>query len=190
MHTFIATLKSVSPYSQSRHLFGFVKDPKETSEDFEKRIWRERVHADKDGNIFIPPMAFKNCMSDAASFLSKQISGQGKATYTKHIEAGIIVANTLTLPYKKDKVEGEWLHVPSDGRRGGSKRVMKCFPLMPQWEGDITFYVLDDLITFDIFKEHLEEAGKFIGIGRFRPRRNGYYGRFEVLNIKEDKAKE
>ena len=29
----------------------------------------------------------------------------------------------------------------------------------------------------------LREAGKFIGIGRFRPRNNGYYGRFDVESV-------
>ena len=30
---------------------------------------------------------------------------------------------------------------------------------------------------------HLKEAGQFIGLGRFRPRKNGYYGRFEIVSI-------
>ena len=50
------------------------------------------------------------------------------------------------------------------------------------------FYILDDTITEDVFKEHLEEAGKFIGIGRFRPRNNGFYGRFAVDKIEWSEA--
>jgi hypothetical protein len=36
-----------------------------------------------------------------------------------------------------------------------------------------------------VFEHHLHEAGKFIGIGRFRPRNNGFYGRFDVLGVRE-----
>jgi hypothetical protein len=42
---------------------------------------------------------------------------------------------------------------------------------------------LDETITEEVFKLHLEESGKFIGIGRFRPQNNGFYGRFKVNEI-------
>jgi hypothetical protein len=29
----------------------------------------------------------------------------------------------------------------------------------------------------------LEEAGKFIGLGRFRPQNGGFYGRFAVAKV-------
>ena len=186
MRTFIAELESISPYSQSRY-HDTEKETKETHEAYEARTWRNRVHATEEGNIFIPPMAFKNCLSDVAKFMSVQIPGKGKSTYTKHFEAGILVTEGLVLPIKKDDIEGEWFHVPSDGTRGGTRRVMKCFPVIYNWRGAVTFYILDETITLDIFTEHLEEAGNFIGIGRFRPRRNGFYGRFKVLGVKQVK---
>lgn len=78
--------------------------------------------------------------------------------------------------------------MPSDGVAGGGKRVDKCFPVIPQWQGTVTFYVLDETITEDVFRYHLEQAGSFVGIGRFRPRRGGFYGRFRVTDLKWDKA--
>jgi len=128
-------------------------------------------------------MAFKNCVSEVAKYLSVQIKGKGKSTYTKHFEAGLLVMDPLVLPIKRDDVEGEWLFVPSDGKRGSGKRVDRCFPLIREWSGDVTFYVLDDIITPEVFEEHLRQAGNFIGIGRFRPRNNGYYGRFKVKKV-------
>ena len=62
-------------------------------------------------------------------------------------------------------------------------RCQKCFPKITKWSGEITFYILDETITQDVFEEHLAEAGNFIGIGRFRPRNNGYYGRFKVDKV-------
>ena len=182
MRQIIASLKSVSPYSQSR----FHNEPKlekENHDDHEKRTWRSRLHTNDAGKVFIPPMAFKNCLSEAAKYLSVQIPGKGKATYTKHFEAGVMVTEPLVLDLTEDQVNGEWLHVPSDGRRGGTKRVLKCFPHIPAWDGDVLFYIFDDTITEDVFRYHLKQAGKFIGIGRFRPRNNGFYGRFDVIDM-------
>lgn len=178
-----AKLKSVSPYSQSRH-YDVPKLNKEIMKDYEKRTWRERLHVNDNGNVYIPPMAFKNCLAEAAKFLARQIPGKGKSTYTKHFEAGVLAIEPLVLPVKKDDVPGEWLFLPADGKRGSGKRVDKCYPVIREWSGDVPFHILDETITEDVFLEHLMEAGRFIGIGRFRPRNNGFYGRFSVEGVK------
>jgi len=182
------TLTSRSAYSQSRKYDTDRKTRRsgseaETSKAFEERTWRERCHVTEDGHIFIPPMAFKNALAEAAKFSPTQIPGKGKATYTKNFEAGVLVMDPLVLPVKKENVDGEWLFVPPDGRRGGGKRVDKCFPVIRSWKGTVKFHVLDDSIPEDIFERTLRDAGTFIGIGRFRPRNNGYYGRFDVERI-------
>lgn len=182
MKTAVVELKSTSAYSQSRHYTDPPKGDRETSKDYEARTWRERLHV-KDGYVFIPPMSFKNCLSEAAKFLGKQIPGKGKSTYTKHFEAGVLVLEGPVLPIKKEDVPGEWLFVPSDGVRGSGKRVDKCFPVIPEWKALVTFYILDEAITEQVFTDHLQEAGRFIGIGRFRPRNNGFYGRFSIEGI-------
>jgi hypothetical protein len=179
MRTETAMLSSVSPYSQSR-FYEVDKLAKEGPNDYEARTWRERMHVDEKGNVFIPPMCFKNCLSDAAKYLSVQIPGKGKSTYTKHIEAGILIVEGITLDVKKDDVPGEWLFVPASGRRGDGKRVKKCFPVIRKWSGELTIEVLDETVTHEVLDFHLSEAGRFIGVGRFRPRNNGFYGRFKV----------
>ena len=177
-----ATLKSDSPYSQSRH-YTTPKLEKELAKDYGERTWRDRLHTNREGFVFIAPMSFKNCIAEAAKFLGKSIPGKGKSTYTKHFEAGILVTEPLVLPIRKEDVDGEWLFVPSDGIRGSGKRVDKCFPVIHNWEGKVQFIILDETITKDVFLEHLQHAGSLIGIGRFRPRNNGYYGRFTVENL-------
>lgn len=177
----VATLKSISPYSQSQ----FVDVPKlekEGADDFEMRTWRERCHATRDGRLFIPPMAFKKSLETAARFLSMGIKGRGKSTYTKHFKAGVLVTDGLILDETKDKVEGEVFFVDAQGKAGGS-RVKRKFPVIRDWGGDVSFYVLDETITQDVFAAHLKEAGNFIGIGRFRPENGGFYGRFSVEKI-------
>ena len=184
MRRIVANIQGVSPYSQSN----FHETPKldrELNDDYERRTWREKAHIDKSGHVFIPPTAIKNGLVSAAQFLAIQIPGKGKQTYTKHFTSGILVVDPMVLPVTKDELQDERLFLPSDGRRGGGKRVWKHFPIIQEWQGDITVYVLDDIITKPIFDQHLEAFGKFIGLGRFRPQNNGYYGRFEVIETVE-----
>ena len=188
MKTVTAKLKSISPMGQSK-AFSSKKETGESHDHFEDRCWRERMHVDDNGEISIPPMAIKNCLSDCAKFLSETVAGKGKATYTKHFEAGVMVVEPGKLNIKAKDIQPLRLHVPSDGRKGGTTRVWKNFPCIPKWECEIEIILLDPLLigNTDKVKEYLEHAGKFIGIGFFRPRRGGYWGRFEVIEFKVSK---
>lgn len=179
MHIAVAKLTGTTPYSQARY-HATDKLDKESADDYERRTWRNKLHVNGDGKVFIPPMVFKNCLSEAAKFLGKQIPGKGKATYTKHFEAGVSVTDPVPLKCLAEEVRGEWVFVPASGVRGDGKRVLKCFPCIDKWDAEVTFMIFDPTITQAVFLEHLQEAGMFIGIGRFRPRNNGYFGRFRV----------
>lgn len=187
MRTYKAKLTSKSPYSQGKHYSKDAVPPleKEGADAYERRTWRNRMHVTPDGRVFIPPMAFKNGLAEAAKFLSVQIKGKGKATYTKHFEAGVMVTEPVVLDVLAKDVPGEELYVPSDGRRGGSTRVTRIFPHIAEWSGEVEIVVLDETITRDVLEQHLREAGTLIGIGRFRPRNNGYYGRFNLVSLEE-----
>lgn len=180
----LVRIKGVGPYSQSRFHNTPKLNDKEQPDDYERRTWREKMHVDEQGFVKIPALAFKNCLSEAAKFLSVKISGRGKSTYTKHFEAGVLVIDDSPLAIKKDEVAENWMFVPSDGRRGSGSRVMRCYPFIrPGWETTVEFYVFDDMITKDVFLYHLKQAGQLIGIGTFRVRNNGTFGRFQVLDL-------
>ena len=98
--------------------------------------------------------------------------------------AGVLVVEPLVLPVTEETIESHRVFVPSDGRRGGTTRVWKTFPLVTRWEGTVEFLVLDELINEEVFTNHLEDAVSFIGLGPFRPRNNGYFGRFAVENVR------
>jgi len=180
---YLVEVEGISPYSQSR-AHGVPRGAKETPDKHEERTWRGRMHTNDEGYVVIPGASFKNCLAEAAKYLSKQIPGRGKSTYTKHFESGVMIMDEIVLPLLAEEARGERLFVPSDGTRGSGNRVWKVFPFIPAgWKGRIQIIVTDDVITQDILLEHLCEAGNIIGIGRFRPRRNGYYGRFRVTAI-------
>lgn len=184
MYEVIATLKSVSPYSQSRpHIT--PKIDKESPADHDMRTWREKCHCDEQGNVVIPGIAFKNCLGEIAQYLGEKIPGKRNATWTKHFQAGILVLDSIPVGIKKDDLEHEAIYCNADGKKGSGTRVWRCFPVIRQWKGDLKITVLDETITEDVLKHHLEEAGKFLGIGRWRPRNGGMYGRFEIVKMKK-----
>ena len=178
MKTVFATIKGLTPYGQNRAIQS-EKNTGESNDSFEQRTWRERMHLDANDEMFIPPMAIKNMLSDCARFLSESVPGKGKSTYTKHFDAGVLVLVPAKLGIKKDDVVGHKQHVPSDGKKGGSSRVWKTFPVVQKWECEIEINLIDPLLIDkpEKVREYLEHSGKFIGLGWFRPRNGGYYGR-------------
>ena len=176
-----------SPYSPGKAIVS-ERGKQEDYRVFEERAWRERMHVTSKGDVFIPPMALKCCLQEAAKYLAESVPGKGKSTYTKHFEAGVMVTDPMYLGIKSDQVEGDWQFVPSDGKPGGGSRVWKCFPVVPTWTCKATVYILDPTITNDVLERYVGYAGQFIGMGRFRPRNRGYYGRFTVSNFKFTKV--
>ena len=184
-------LTGVSPISFSRAIQS-EKDTGESHDHFELRTWQERLHTDEKGMVFIPPMALKNCLSEVAKFLGESVPGKGKATYTKHFEAGLLVVEPINLDVKGKDVKPNKMFVPADGRRGSGKRVWKYFPTLPAgWTGIAEIFVLDPILIGkpEKIEEYLIHAGKFIGLGSFRPRNNGFFGRFEVSEFKAVEVK-
>lgn len=181
MLTVTAVLKSASPLFQGRPIQS-IKNTGESSDAFEERTWRERLWENENGFVFVPPGAIKNCLSEVAKFLGESVPGKGKATYTKHFEAGVLVSDPMVLNVRAADVKPTRLFVPASGKRGDGKRVWKNFPTIPAWTGTARIILLDPLLIDKPakVKEYLEHMGKFIGIGSFRPRNNGMYGRFSL----------
>lgn len=190
MHaTYSVVLKSISPYSQSRYVDkdDFPKEGKESPDAYEKRTWQARVHLDANGVPYMPPMALKKSLDAASSYLGK-IPGQKNATYTKRFKSGLLVTDNIKLsrggkPVKSiDDFEGEWLFLDSNGGKGGQggTRVKRRMPRLVDWTAEATIYVMDEIIDEDVLRRALDDAGKFVGVGRFRPQVGGFYGRFIV----------
>ena len=181
----VCSLKSVSPYSQSRAYSHEVeKMPKETADAFEERTWRMKAHATPAGEIFIPPMSFKMGLDTAAKMLGRRIPGKGQSTYSKFFKSGVLCMDPVGLGIRHDTVPGDRIYANADGVRGSGKRVWRIFPRVDEWEAEVGFHVLADEITEEVFEDHLVQAGAFVGIGRFRPENGGFYGRFEVADVK------
>ena len=185
MKSAVVTILGVSPYSQSKHYTNddAPKLNKESADAYERRTWMHRMHVNAAGLVEIPGACFANSLKGSAARLKIQVPGKGRVEFTKYFKAGVMVVDPLVLPIKAADVKPEPLFVPSDGRAGGGKRVMKYFPRIDTWGGDVVYHVLDDIITEDVFEQVLRGSGALVGIGRFRPESGGFYGRFAVDKI-------
>jgi hypothetical protein len=182
MRIAVCHLKSISPYSQSRaHLTERLN--RETPDQFEKRTWREKCHYNKDGNILIPPTSYKQALDRAALMISRPVPGKNRQTYSKFFLSGVMCIDQIVLPNKKDEVRGELVHCHANGRRGSGTRVWRTFPVIDEWKARVSFHVIADEITPDVFEEALQQAGAFVGIGRFRAENGGTNGRWKVEKV-------
>jgi hypothetical protein len=182
MKTVTVTLKASSPYSQSRY-HNTERLEQESHEAYEARTWREKGHYTKDGEMYIPPMALKKSLDKAVKFRKRKGPNGGASTWTKHFHAGIMITDLILLGVQKEDV-AEWGNMmDSNGKKDSGTRVYRSFPEAHDWEAEAIIYILDDAITEAVFADVLGDAGKFIGIGRFRPENGGNYGRFSVENI-------
>jgi hypothetical protein len=183
MRTVTITLKSLSPYAQSRY-HNLPKLDGELPDAYEERTWKEKAHVDSLGEVFIPPMAVAGVIKDAALFTSEKIPGKGSQTWTKHFDSGILVMTPLKLGINIKDVRKSVIHCSVDGKPRGKSRVLRFFPTVDEWKGTVDVTVLDDVITPEIFSKVLITAGSLIGLGAFRVRNRGYFGRFEIVSMK------
>lgn len=159
---------------------------------FEEQTWRERMHVDSEGYLYIPANMAKNTIVEAPKFTSEVGPTGPRSTWTKHVESGLLFDDNLVLTngdgkkIHKDRIQPLRLFVPSDGKRGGGKRVWKNFPVVqPPWFASGSVSVLDSYLAAepDRIREFLKIAGYLIGFGIHRPRNNGTFGRFEVMSF-------
>jgi hypothetical protein len=177
------TLVGIAPMTQSRA----HETPKldgENPNDYDIRTWRNKLTTETvDGKptIVINAHGVMQCFAAAAKYSKRQIPGQGKATWTAKFTAGITLLESPKLNIDPATVQSITISANADGVRGSGKRVPRRFPVIPiGWSTTFDVYILDPIITEQIFREMVELAGMFIGIGQFRPQNGGTNGRFKL----------
>lgn len=188
MRTCTVQLTSTTPYSASRKLdediYPFLN--KERHDDRDLRLWRDKATTDDNGEVCIPAMGLKMAVDEAIKRLNIKVGEKGRATYTKIFLAGQICddAPGVRTGVHRDDMTSIDIFANSDGVRGSGKRVKRRFPYLPKWAGQAHFLILDDVIKESVFELAVVEAGRLIGVGRFRPERGGLLGRFKADNFR------
>lgn len=155
----------------------------ERPDDYDKRTWRSKLNI-SGNSVCIPAHGVMQALAAGAKYSKRQIPGQGKATWTQKFVAGIALLEDPILNIDPATVGSIMISANADGVRGSGKRVNRTFPIIPPgWKTTFDVWILDPIITEQIFAEILGVAGMFIGVGRFRPEKGGTNGRFAAEKI-------
>lgn len=172
-----------SPYSQSaNHDTPFLD--RESHNDYDARTWRNKCTVDKNGQVCVPAMAFKQAIDTTAFKLGEKVKGRRGATYKSFFASGFFCDKDVPIANGKMLKPADAECIPiwanANGRRGSGTRVLRRFPEFHKWSGVAEFTIIDDVLTEPIFEQHVKAAGMVVGIGRFRPENGGTNGRFRV----------
>ena len=186
------TLSSMAAYSQS---YKHSEPPfeGEDKEAFDKRTWLSKAHIGKNGTLIIPAASFHQALVSAAKYSKRQIPNQGKATWTAKFKSGIILSADIDTEIPKASIGYIDLQVDAKGMTGSAKSTMvpRRFPQVPEWKATFDVWIVDPIITREVFSEMVEIAGLFIGIGRWRPEMSGgMNGRFRLSELKWEDNRE
>ena len=131
------------------------------------------LYLDEDKKRCVPFMHILSAMRRAATNLKK--GGSGKKTLKDFVFSGLQVSPELIiLDHQEYVVDIQIVKV-------GTARVPRARPLFKVWGINFKIVIVDEQ-TWDAgtVRQVLEEAGKYQGIGDFRP----LYGTFEVVSMK------
>lgn len=138
-------------------------------------IAAKKVYRDEFGVVMIPGPNVFACLISAGKFHKV---GKSKVTTQKTslIPAGLTVVE-LALPLDKQtfEVDSRSVVIPATGGR-----VMCHRPRFDAWELAFTLDVDMEMFDLKFVRALIDDAGKRIGLGDFRPERKGPFGRFVV----------
>lgn len=161
-------IEGLTPYSAAQHFDDSLMKG-ETKDAHEKRRWREKAHADPDGNVYIPGVSFKLALDEAVSQANEKITGKGNQTYSGLFKSGVAAISDVFIGMKLDDLKSISIYAHANGKRGPGTRVTRWFPFVPTWGGDLELRIFNDSIPEHVFERFFEQAGLVAGVGRGRP---------------------
>lgn len=137
-----------------------------------------RAYTLEDGTLCLPAVNVFASIIEGGKFLKV---GKSKATTTKSslIPAAMVIEETVcSLGTKDFEVDSRSVVIPSTGGR-----IMAHRPRLDKWSLQFTLDLFDeDIFSPDDVRQIIDDAGKKIGLGDFRPARKGPFGRYVVTH--------
>ena len=139
------------------------------------------AYIDSNGMLYVPGPNVFRCLIEAGKYLK---AGKSKVTTQKSsmIPAGISLQE-IVLPFGTDQfeVDSRSVVIPSTGGR-----VMKHRARLDEWKLTFTLDVDETMFDLRFVRQLVDDAGRRIGLGDFRPDRKGPFGKFKVIKWQED----
>lgn len=141
----------------------------QSQEMFKARMYLE------DNIIALPSRVIKGVLKEACKGSGIKQPGK-RAGYADLVQSVIFMPEFLVLEQKISEVTKEQSFVGMNG----TKKVLRVWPKLEEWSGVLKLIIADER-QFDpkILQEILEFAGRFVGVGDYRPE----FGRFNIKRV-------
>ncbi len=173
-------IEGISPLLMNRYIEGTTEETKVRKGEPKKISPEQKLYVDAEGRPYVPSTYIRNALIEAGK--NVKVQGKGKATYSKVLGSMLVVEpGAITIE------PGTWEPFSITAVNPMTKgRMLVVRPMFKQWKLRFTLTVTDD-ISKDKLAAVLEEAGRYVGIGDWRPAKKGMYGKFIVTKFEEVK---
>lgn len=182
------TIKGVTPYMQHR-----MDDEKLQEWETRRKKIIERdgldteaeklaaYHSfiDENGNFYLPSDHIRMSLINAGTFMKSKVGNARKSM------ANIVAAMFSINPEQIELPKFDTVDVRSAVNKNVKARIIVKRPKWMDWSAKFTLIIDDDSITKDTVEDLLSYAGRYVGIGSYRPEHRGQFGRFEVTEIQK-----
>lgn len=134
------------------------------------------LYCDDDGKIWIPSSWVKGSVMDVSS--EYKIPKSRKSL--KSVAGGVIIPCTEKIYFCEGYTRAD-IEVDSRPVVIQRARIMRHRPRLEEWSLEFEFEIEETIIPVETVYDLLVDAGKRVGIGDFRPRKGGPFGRFSVV---------
>lgn len=128
-------------------------------------------------SYFIPADHLRMAMIEAGKMVKGKVGGATKSM--SNVVAGLFTVSPdgIEIP-KWDAIDKR-----SAVNRNIKGRVIVIRPKWTNWQIEFNLTVDEDSITQEMVERIITNAGKYIGIGSYRPQNKGQFGRFEITEL-------
>jgi len=182
MKKYNVTITGTSPLLMNRPsaLIGDISKEKTQKDETPEKQAEKKLY-EIDGKLYQPETHIKGSLVEAGK--DQKVVGKGKSTYSKIVGYAVEI-NPFEIIHKKQKWTPYSVLAVNPSTRG---RNLLHRPMLKEWELDFEVTFDEEQIPASILKEIMERAGKFVGIGDWRPAKKGRFGKFQVTSWKEAK---
>lgn len=137
-----------------------------------------------DGTLYFPTSAIARMLREAGGG-HKQRGSRKSLKYV--VPAAVFLPDEMMSLL--DEAGAKATHFEVDSRPvtipATKGRIMRHRPRLNSWKATFHLEIDDDVLETSIIKQLLDEAGRKIGLGDFRPEKGGPFGRFQVTKWSE-----
>lgn len=134
-----------------------------------------------DDKPHIPAVYFRNAIVEAAKQF--KIIGKGKSTYSKLVGATVDVLPEM-IPITPGDYKAYRIAAVNPSTKG---RMMVTRPRFNEWSAVFEVVLNDESVPLSVMNEIVEQAGRYVGVGDWRPEKKGMFGKFMITSFQEVK---